>query len=67
MDGNLVNDAMRLLVPFLDDGHILRVQSPETPQRRLIVRVRTRDPAIEERIREAVRPMRCRVEISLSW
>lgn len=67
IEGSLRTDAMRLLTPFLDDGHILRVQSMERPRPHLIVRVRMRDPVIEQRIREAVASMRCRVEISLSW
>ncbi|HMO28533.1 hypothetical protein [Enterovirga sp.] len=67
VEGTLRTDAMRLLTPFLDDGHILRVQSTDRPRPHLIVRVRMRDPVIEEKIRDAVSSMRCRVEIALSW
>lgn len=66
-DGNLQADAMQLLTAFLDDGHILRIRSEDGPSPHLVVRVRVRDPLVEQRIREAVRPMGCRVDIALSW
>ena len=67
MDSPLHADAMRLLTPFLDDGLILRVQFKERRPRHLVVSVRVRDPLVEQGIRDAVRSMRCRVEIGLTW
>lgn len=65
MNGKLRIQAMRLLVPFLDDGHVLRVQSFHGDAPRLLVGVRERNPKIEKGIREAISPMRCHVEIAL--